>query len=155
MEADRFGHNHRYYIVGIICLILSISLFAFSLFVFPYLIFGWHYSVPAILPIFSGIMQAEYKLAPLASGWLIFLGIFLPAIFLAVIADVLSNKIDSEIHNPDLNEDELEEETLKPAKRLKVGEKESKGLVLKILMIIVLVFVASQFFQWALSTSPS
>lgn len=155
MEADRFGHNQKHYIVGIICLIISLALFAFSFFIFPYLIFGWRYSVPSLVIIFRSTMQTAYDLAPVAAGWFIFLGIFLPGVILAVIADILSNKIDTEIH---VSKSERErgtvEDTPTKTKRLKVGEQESKGLVLKIFMIIILVFVASQFFQWALSTSP-
>src|SRR3990167_4105001 len=148
MEADRFGHNSMHYLLGMLCLIASLSLFAFSFFVFPYLVFGWHYSVPDVVSIFSGTLQTAYDLTSTAAGWLIFLGIFLPAVILAVIADILSNKIDSEIHS--VTSSNMETELDKKPKRMKVGEKESKGLFWKIILIVVLVFFASQFFQWAL-----
>ncbi|MDF1757894.1 MAG: hypothetical protein P1U74_06315 [Legionellaceae bacterium] len=149
MEADRFGQNQKYYIIGIICLMLSLPLFAFSFYLFPYLIFDWHYSVPDFVPELSGDLQRLYNLTKIAAGWLMILCCFFSAVILAVIADILSNKIDREIHTS-----YTDDVVTKTHKRNKVGEPESSGLVFKIIMIIVLVFVASQFFQWALSTAP-
>jgi hypothetical protein len=149
MEADRFKHNQKYYIIGIICLIIGLTLLAFSLYIFPYVVFNWHYSVPYIVPIFRNILQVNYNLTMSAAGWLIFLGLFFTAIIMVVIAEILSNKIDGEIHHI-----YIEEANSSQTESVDVGAEESSGLVFKIIMIIVLVFVASEFFQWALSTTP-
>lgn len=150
MEADRFGMNRKYFIIGIICLCLGIFLFVFSFYTFPFLVFNWHYKVPEYLSMFYSYLQLTYSLESGAAGWLIFLGLFFPSIVFFIVADILSNKIDGEIYR-DYVENEA---SAKSEKRLKVGESESKGLVLKIIMIIILVFIASEFFQWAISTTP-
>ena len=148
MEADRFGLNRNYFIIGMVCLILGIFMFVVSFYSFPFLIFSWRYKMPSLVPMLSGYLQLTYHLESRAAGWLIFLSLFLPSIILFVIADIMSNKIDGQIHKEELeNSPQVEE------KHLKVGETESKGLVFKIIMIIILVFIASQFFQWAISTS--
>ena len=150
MEADRFGVNSKYFIIGMVCLILGIFMFVFSFYSFPFLIFQWRYKVPGFLSMFWGYLQLTYSLESRAAGWLIFLSLFLPSIILFVIADIMSNKIDGKIYD-----EYIEDAPQVEKKHLKVGESESKGLVFKIIMIIILVFVASQFFQWAISTSPS
>ena len=150
MEADRFGMNRKYFIIGIICLCLGIFLFVFSFYTFPFLVFKWHYKVPEYFLMFHSYLQLTYNLESKAAGWLIFLGLFFPSIVLFIVADILSNKIDGEIYR-----DYVEDETLsKSKKRSRVGESESKGLVLRITVIIILVFIASEFFQWAISTTP-
>lgn len=148
MEADRFKLNQKYYIVGILCLVISLALFAFSFYILPFLAFGWHYGVPDFILIWNIDMQESYKLSQTAASWLIFLGLFFPAVILAIIADILSNRIDSQIHGIS-NKNEV-----KKPERMKVGAKESNGLVFKIIVIMILVFIAAQFFQWALSSSP-
>lgn len=148
MEADRFQQNHVYYIAGILCLVLSLVLFAFSFYILPYLAFGWHYGVPEFIFVWNITIQESYKLSQTEASWLLFLALLFPAVIFAYIADVLSNRIDTAIHGPSPQEEE------KKLERKKVGSQESRGLVFKIIVIIILIFIAAQFFQWALSSSP-
>jgi len=148
MEPDRFRQNQKHYIIGILCLVTSLGLFALSLYILPFLAFGWHYGVPDFIPIWSNDVREAYDLSQVAASWLIFLVLFLPAVVLAIIADVLSNRIDSQIHGIPLKE------PVKKAAKSVVHTKDSMGLVFKIVAIMILVFIAAQFFQWALSSSP-
>lgn len=148
MEPDRFLQNQKSYIIGIVCLVVSLGMFAFSLYVFPFLIFGWHYGIPSFLSIWMISLQDYYHLSETAASWLIFLGLFLAGVFLAIIADVLSNQIDNQIYgiSPD--------KSVKKVKKPNPSNTETKGLVFKLLIIMLLVFFVAEFFQWAIS-SPS
>jgi MFS family permease len=146
MEPDRFQHNQKYYIVGIICLMLSLGLFCLSVYMIPYAWFGWSYDIPDFAQNLASTLQANYQLTPKASVWIVILIFFLPALILAFIADILSNRIDNEIHG--LNTIEKEKPKKKP------GDGESANLILRIFLILLLVFVAAEIFQWAISSAP-
>lgn len=147
MEPDRYQHNHAYYIIGILCLVTCLSLFATSLYILPYLWFGWHYSMPEFILDWISSIQTTYQFSVVASSWLVFLIFFLPALFFALVADILSNRIDSEIHG-------IPQKKLKKNKEAP-SNKESSRLILRIVLIVILVFIASELFQWAISTTPT
>ncbi len=147
MQRERLKNAELYYIVGILSLVASIGLFALSFYVLPNLAFGWHYSVPDFIPVWSGLIQEKYHLSEKASAWCIFLAMFLPAICLAVVADILSNRIERKVYRIEEHHDNIN-------KHKRYEEKESNILVIKIVVIIALVFVAAQFFQWIISSSP-
>lgn len=149
MEADRFGQNKHYFIIGIFCLVFGVILFVVSFYSFPNLVLNWKYNIPPTYALVSQYLQYAYHLKHSAAGWLVFLISFALSIILFIIADILSNKIDNKIYKEHYGMDEVE----KPVKkRVKVGEdRESRGLVFKIIMIIILVFIVSEFFQWAIT----
>ncbi len=147
MESEQFEQNKKFFIIGIICLSLGLILFALSFYIFPRLIFHWRYQIPEFIAGFAEFLQFNYHLKNTAAGWLVFLGVFSPSIILFIIADIISNKIDKQS-----NKDYYANDTTSPMhKRTKVGEPESRGLIFKIILIIILVFVASQLFQWAIA----
>ncbi len=147
MEPDRFQHSHKHYIIGILCLVTSLSLFATSVYILPYLWFGWRYSMPEFILNWITVFQSTYQFSLVAASWLVFLIFFLPALILVLVADIMSNRIDSEIHGiPKKSYKKNTEAT---------GDKESKSLILRIVVIVILVFIASELFQWAISTSPT
>ncbi|MDP3706029.1 MAG: hypothetical protein Q8R24_08990 [Legionellaceae bacterium] len=104
--------------------------------------------MPEFIFVWNITIQESYKLSQTEASWLLFLALLFPAVIFAYIADVLSNRIDTAIHGPSPQEEE------KKLERKKVGSQESRGLVFKIIVIIILIFIAAQFFQWALSSSP-
>ena len=148
MEQDRYRKNEIAYIIGMLCLMASLALFALSFYVFPNLAFGWRYGIPDFIPLWSNLLQESYKLSEKGASWFIFLSFFFSALILAVIADILSHRIDNKINA--LNE------RINPMKKTKRSEEgESNRLIMKILGIILLVFVVAQFFQWVISSSPA
>lgn len=147
MQRQHFKNAEIYYIVGILCLVVSIGLFALSFYVLPNLAFGWHYSLPDFVSLWSNSLQEKYHLSEKAAAWFIFLGVFLPALCLAILADILSNQIERKVYRIEETKDTV-------IKSRRGEEKESNVLVVKIIVIIVLVFVAAQFFQWIISSSP-
>lgn len=150
MEPDRFSQNEVCYILGVICVAIGLILFSLSFYIFPYLILDWHYTVPDFVPSLVGDLQGAYQLETKAVGWLVFLGMFFPSLILLIVADILSNKIDSKIHGDKI----VKKDITKGSKPSNMPENSSMQLVMKIILIIVLVFIATKFFHWALSTSP-
>lgn len=147
MEPDRFKHNHMSYIVGLCCLYISLGLFVFSLYLLPYLFFDWHYNVPDFIANFSASLEDNYEMSASGIAWVICLGLAFPAVLLFIVADVLSNKIDRKIYG------------IKAEKKPKieppvegVADAESKGLVLKIVIMIVVIFMVAEFFHWVISS---
>lgn len=146
MEADRFQHNKKLFIIGIFSLVFGLILLILSFYTLPNLVFNWRYQIPTFISIIVAYLQIEYHLQPTSAGWLVFLGSFGISIILFVIADIMSNKIDGKIFKDYYADDEH-----KVNKRKMVGEQDSKSLVFKMIFIIILVFIASQLFQWAIS----
>lgn len=140
MEPDRYQENHQYYIVGIICLVFGLSLFALSIYILPFLAFDWHYVVPDFIISWLSWFQFTYKSSNAAASWLVFLILFIPSLVLIIIADILSNRIDNQIYGitPQTEQKRIEES----------DDKESNRLIITIVAIIVLVFIAAEFFQW-------
>ncbi|MDA9272196.1 hypothetical protein N9Q05_02315 [bacterium] len=144
MEPDRFQQNQVHYIVGLVCLVASLSLFAFCAYTLPYLMFSWHYTIPEFVLEWNNTLTVNYQFSTTAASWILFLGFFFPALIFAIIADVLSNHIDNEIHG------------IEPTKTvIDPHLKESSNLALRIILIMILVFVAAELFQWIISTPAS
>ncbi|MGV3739733.1 MAG: hypothetical protein ACO1N3_00355 [Gammaproteobacteria bacterium] len=151
MEADRYQKHHVAYICGLFCLIASIVLFAFSLFLLPFLFFGWQYSVPEFVINFSALLQDKYTLSNSAVAWAICFALDFPAVILFVIADVLSNRIDKEIYGIQNSRysaaNEQENISLQPTTQVESGK-----LIVKIVLLIVIIFIVAQFFHWVIVT---
>ena len=143
MEPDRYNQNHTVYIVGILCLVASLAMIAFSLYLLPYLLFGWHYSVPEFVIAWLDQIQTSYNLSVNASEWLIFAVFFIPGLVFALIADVVSNRIDNQIYGIQAPE------TTRP----KPVNTESRSLLFRIVFIVIVVFIAAQILQWTLTST--
>lgn len=147
MEVERFEKNRNLFIIGIVCLVLGLIFFILSFYTLPNLIFNWRYQIPTFIALLSGFLQANYNLQPKAAGWLIFLGIFAVSIILFIIAEVMSNKIDDKLYK-----DYYSEKSINKIQKNRINEEQdSRALVFKIIFIIILVFIASQLFQWAIT----
>ncbi|MCX7090602.1 MAG: hypothetical protein NTU48_04025 [Legionellales bacterium] len=151
MEPDRYQQNHFAYISGLICLFLSIGLFAFSLFLLPYLFFSVQYNVPFFIIDFSTILQEKYTISSSGVAWVICFALDFPAVILFVIADVLSNRIDKKIYGiqPTKMTSSIPEQP-------SPGGSESSGkLIVRIVLLMLIVFIVAQFFHWVVSTNNS
>lgn len=146
MEPDRYQQHHVAYISGLICLFLSIGLFAFSLFLLPYLFFSVQYSVPAFITEFSALLQDEYAISSSGLAWVICFVLDFPAVILFVIADVLSNRIDKQIYNipnSKVTRSNTQEQGL---------QQEGSGkLIVRLILLILIVFIVARFFNWVVS----
>jgi hypothetical protein len=147
MEPDRFEKNRNSFIIGIICLALGLVFFLLCFYTLPNLLFNWRYQIPTFIALLSGFLQVNYQLQPKSAGWLVFLAIFGISIILFIIAEIMSKKIDSKLYK-----DYNNYQTQNKINKNKVGaEQDSRSLVFKIIFIIILVFIASQLFHWAIT----
>ena len=148
MEPDRYKQNHVAYISGLVCLFLSIGLFAFSLFLLPYLFFSMQYNVPFFVIEFSTILQEQYEISSSGVAWVICFVLDFPAVILFVIADVLSNRIDKQIYGIQ-NHKETSNQTQSVTH---VDATETRNLVIRILLLLLVVFIVARFFNWVISS---
>lgn len=146
MDRARTQRNEMYYMIGIICLCVSLGLFALSLYILPNLAFGWRYEMPEFVSMWRALLQERYHFGEKASEWLIFFVFFFPAILFAIVADIFSNRIEKQWNRTDSGN------SSQAMKSTRDGE--SNRLIIKIIGIIILVFITAQFFQWMISTSP-
>ncbi len=149
MEPDRYQQHHLAYISGLICLFASIGLFAFSLFLLPYLFFAWQYNVPDFIIYFSANLQAKYEISRSTVAWVICFALDFPAIILFVVADVLSNRIDKQIYGMPLSKRRNQGENSQNDQ----SKGESSRLIIKIILLILIIFIIAQFFHGVILTN--
>jgi hypothetical protein len=152
MEPDRYQQHHVAYISGLFCLFASIGLFAFSLFLLPYLFFDWQYNVPDFVITFSTKLHEKYALSSSGVAWAICFALDFPAVILFVIADVLSNRIDNQIYGIQSQQaTSLDNQDRSAVKQS--SNTESRKLIFKIVLLILIIFIVSQFFHVVISTN--
>ena len=147
MEQDRFQENSKLFIVGLICLLLCLSLLAIGLYIVPFLIWNWHYSVPGMVIQLREWYKETYNFTNAGASWLVFLTFIVPALICGVISRWATNTIDKEIFG-------VEESS--PDRKTEIHEdiQETVSFGLKIAVLIVLVILAVSFVDWMV-TLPS
>lgn len=97
MIDDRLKAHPLLYILGITCLLISICLFGFSLYIFPFLFFGFKYSVPEIITRAQHWHATHQEL----EGILLVIAIYIPflisSLLFAFIALLFGNRIEREL----------------------------------------------------------
>ncbi|WED44351.1 hypothetical protein [Legionella cardiaca] len=151
MEYDRFQQNSVLFIIGMIALLLSLSLFAFAFYILPFLLFNWIYDVPEFISIWREWLREEYGFTLMGASWLMLLMFVLPALIFGFISYYASNYIDDRLYH-------LVPEKTNPEKQVEVRRdiQETLGFILKILGAIILILVGISIVQWLLSVpTPS
>lgn len=143
MEPDRFQHNQKMYIIGLTSLLISMMLFGLGAFILPRVVFGIAYNIPAFIFDWTNLIQVVYGLSEKAAGWIILLVVFLAGFFFSIVTYVVSHRIDSEIYH--IEPEPVTEK--KPAKEIR----ETVLLVIKVLIIIAVIFLATKLFLWMIS----
>lgn len=144
MEYDRYQENRFVYIVGIISLILSMSLFTLTLYIIPYLVFGITYSMPEFIPNWQQYLLNVYEFTNAGASWIIFVVLLSLSLFTALIAFLASNKIDNHLYGIKKTEEE----------QTKVARQESINLIAKIALIVLTIFIIAGLIQWLTSVPP-
>jgi hypothetical protein len=150
MENDRFQVNHKLYFVGLISLVLSLSLFAFSFYIMPNLLFGWFYDTPSFIIQLVSWLQYQHDFSSSSASRTIFFVFFILGCFFALLAYIASNRIDNEIFK-DVLEGETEPET---EKTVKSSRGDGFRLTLKIILMVIGVVIVSMLFEWLIYTPP-
>lgn len=139
MEPDRYKANHKLYILGIICLVVALSLFSFSLFIAPFLLWQLDYDVPEIITNLITLFEDKYEYGTVASKLSVWMIFFLPSLIAGFFAYYISNRIDSEIYKVEIPE--RYEEKMPVSEEISKQIRESAGLGLKILLLMIIIVV--------------
>lgn len=148
MEYDRYQVNRTLFLIGIVCLILSLALILFSAFIFPFLLFGWIYDVPEFVIHWLHWFEDELRWSHNLSAWALFLIFFIPGIIAGIISYYSANRIDDEIYHMTPEQEEVK--ALKP----KARNWASYIFGFKILFLIVLVFILAEIIAWLIHVEP-
>lgn len=99
MEADRarYQNNSKLFIFCMICLMFSLSFFAFAFYILPYLIWGWHYSVPGFILMWREGFIDSYAWSHALASTAVFAVFFIPALITGIISWFTSNKIENNV----------------------------------------------------------
>lgn len=151
MPVDRYEQNRMLFIIGILCLIVSLSLITFSLYILPTMLWSWLYSTPEFLFIWRENLTETYGYTETSSGLIVFLIFFLPGAFAGLLSVLISNRIDKQA----LGLIVKEEDTSEPQSRVSQEIKESFGFGAKIFLLSLGVILAVWLLNWLLSTNPA
>ncbi|KTD41357.1 hypothetical protein [Legionella parisiensis] len=151
MEQDRFGSNSKLYILGMICLVLCLGLFFYSLYILPYLAWGLNYNVPDIVLTMLSSLQDDYNYTVGASKLIVWLIFFVPCVITGLISYFVSNYIDNNIYKAELRVEEESENA--PRKQIGKEIKESAGFGLKILGLMILIVIVIFLLQYLIQST--
>lgn len=141
MEPDRYEQNKIYYVIGFVCLIISLWLLGVGIYLLPYIAFGWVYNIPDAVFERIDYIQITYDLTWRNASWLVLIVNFFVCFLFALVAYFTSNRIDNEILG------------IKPEPaKVKKETKESYQFILTILMTVGLIFLVAMLFQWIISS---
>jgi p-aminobenzoyl-glutamate transporter AbgT len=144
MEQDRFKMNSKLYVLGMICLVLSLGLFFLSLYILPYLIWQLHYKMPTFILDLLAKFEDDYNYSIRASRFIVWLLFFIPSLITGCISYFVSNYIDNQIYEPKANEFEDQVSSQEVGKEIK--ESASFGLkILGLMVLIVIIILLLQF----------
>ncbi|HEN5600444.1 TPA: hypothetical protein U6322_002607, partial [Legionella pneumophila] len=92
--------NSKLHILGIICLVTSLGLFFFSLYIVPFLIWQLDYDIPDFISNMIAYGEDEYYFSPITSKTLVWLIFFTPSIIMGYLSYYISNYIDKNYLEP-------------------------------------------------------
>ncbi|MDI9818234.1 MULTISPECIES: hypothetical protein [unclassified Legionella] len=148
MEHDRFKQNSKLFIIGIIALLISLSLFAFSFYILPYLLWNWIYEVPYFISNWQEWIKREYNFTHTGASWLIFGVFIIPAFIFGYLSYLISNYIDNRIYHM------VSEELPETKEEVSKDVRDTLVFFLKILILGILIFVVLTLIHRFLSVPP-
>jgi len=151
IEQDRFAFNKTLYFIGMISLLGALLLFFLSLYSLPYLVWSFEYEVMAFLPTWKFYWVNTFNYSEAMAGLIVFLTIFIPALILGVVADIVSNYIDKQLLYKELPH----ENEVVPMQKTNIRESlfQSLSIFSKIIIILLSIMVLIFFLEWLISTS--
>ncbi|MFT4057928.1 MAG: hypothetical protein QM652_00105 [Legionella sp.] len=146
MEYERFGGNSKLFIFGIICLVISLGLLFFSLYILPYFLFEWNYDVPDFILNLLTIYQDNYHYTLAGSKFIVWMLFFVPCVLTGLASYFVSRYLDSKMYGPETPPIEEQE---KNTEELQKQIKESVSLggkILGLMIAIVVIILLLQYF---------
>jgi hypothetical protein len=146
MEYERFGGNSKLFIFGIICLVISLGLLFFSLYILPYFLFEWSYNIPDFILNLLAKYQDDYHYTLAGSKFVVWMMFFVPCVITGLISYFITRHLESKMYGPDItpveeqpqNEGEIQKQIKESAS---LG-----GKIIGLMIAIVVVILLLQYF---------
>lgn len=148
MEPNRFKQNQGLFITSIVSLVISLSLFVFSLYILPHLMWNWYYDIPEFVLTSVASFQENYFFSEASAKIFSFLMFFVPALAIGFISYFTTKALDNKIYNISSAQPEYEVP-------ISASIKESFGFGAKLLIIAILVIIALLFLNWLITDPKS
>lgn len=148
IEPDRFKENKTVFIVAMVALLLCLILITLSLYLFPYLMFGWNYQVPMFVPNVLEWMNSNYAIRGMSASLIVFLSLFIPGVIAGVVSEMASNAIEKHIYGLEKNKDPHHE-------HLKQEVKASAEFGLKLFFILIAAVLVLLFIVWMMQSTTT
>lgn len=84
------------FIVGIVCLVLSLGFLLFALYIVPYLVFNTGYNVPEFVMNFTTLLQEKYRYSSAGSKFVVWMVFVIPGLITGFISHYISHYLDRE-----------------------------------------------------------
>ncbi len=141
MEPDRYKINNKLYVLGIICLVVALSLFSFSLFIAPFLLWQLNYDVPELITNLITLFEGKYEYGAVSSKFLVWMIFFIPSLITGFLAYYISNRIDREIYKSEFPDRYMEKMSISGEISKQLRDSAGLGLKIILLMIVIVIIV--------------
>ncbi len=144
MEPDRYQQNKKLFVLGIVCLLLSLTLFAFGFYILPFLFWKWNYNVPDFVIEWLEWLEEGYGFTHRSASWLLLSLFLLPATICVLISDWVSNHIDNQIYSQQIK---IHTKSIE----LRKDTQETLKFSVKVLLLLILVLLVVSFVNWLIT----
>jgi hypothetical protein len=141
MSTNRLKDQRALFILGMIALVMSFIFLVLCLYLLPHLLFSWRYAAPTFVFHMREWLQSTFGFGDSGASRIIFFSFLSMLFFFVAMAYYSSHRIDSEIFRDE------SEEIDEPVKEKK-ERGEARGLVFKISLFIIIVFLVAELFEW-------
>jgi hypothetical protein len=149
MEQDRYQQNHALYILGMGCLMLSIALILFTLYIAPALLFDWKYDIPFFIHNLKEWVRYNFDVSNSTVKFIVLMNFVIPCIIFSLFAYYASKRIDNDIYGIEKPANEEHEES-----SLYNRTRSDITLGLKILTLMVIVVIIALFAEFLVHMDP-
>ena len=139
MKVDNHSpENRNLFFLGLICMVLSLVLIGFSLYIFPFVFFGINYSMPEFVYTFAHWVNFHHDI----KGFTALLLFYLPFLVTGLIFGYISKKINNLIEQQSISREDLHLDDNKKVKKIdKDTVRTTVQIGLLVLGVILLLFI--------------
>lgn len=146
MSEGPFQQHNNLFITCMISMVMALSLLAFSLYIFPYLIWHWVYDIPGFISDWREWLKDYHNYTESGAAWSVFLMFFIPGLIASLTTYIITNILEKMDSNEKV-------ETLEPQRLISDNAEESLSITMKVLILIALVIAAVFFAEWFFSVT--
>lgn len=94
--SPRSQDNSTIFLIGLLCLVLSLGLILFALYILPFLLWNLAYDIPSIITEFIAVLEDNYNYDFSTCKIIVWLSFIIPGLIAGYIAYYISNLLDKE-----------------------------------------------------------